>query len=369
MKHRKERNIKKTALFTALGLVLAVGGTAVGIATYEDYNQIPVELKQKEFVYEYGDSVSRDISNYFRITDKNKLKDCALKITASDDERIETGDYKGKLTFRNQDISFKIKIQDTKPPEFVDFKEEIQIDINSSKELLLAQYSAEDLSTVSVDIDDSQVDYAEADKYPITVKAVDSHGNTANRAATVEVAAPAIEIPQAEESVSSKFSQTKSMSEKSTSKQSSSSKSASSQTASQPVLSYTNITIPGVCSQARLTLGNSQSDVNANNIVMDNIVALRPGMGGAILIYGHNTRSLNGLYNASVGSVITVQYEGSVYSYRITDSAECRTSGNDLINVKTGVDMLDLGVKSETLIIYTCHGPDSGRWTVKAARI
>lgn len=373
MKHKKERNYKKIALISVLGVTLVAGGTAACAAAYEAYYRVPVELKQKEFVYEYGDSISQDIKEYFTILEKDKLNDCVLKITVPENERIETGDYKGKLSFRNTDISFKIKVLDTIPPEFVDFKEAIQIDINNTKEQLLSQYSATDLSGTAIDIDDSQVNYTAAGKYAITVIATDGHSNTSSRDAAVEVIAPVIETSPAEESAQSqslqKNTSSQNSSKKSSSSQSESSQSSSSQKPSQSILSYTNITIPGVCSQAKITLGNSQSDVNANNIVMDNMVALRPGMGGAILVYGHNTRSLKGLYNASVGSVITVQYDGNIYSYKITDSAECRTSGNDLTNVRTGVDMLDLGAKNETLIIYTCHGPSNGRWTVKASRI
>lgn len=370
MKHKKERNYKKIALISVLGVTIAAGGTAASVTAYDAYYRIPVELKQKEFVYEYGDRISQDIKEYFTILEKDKLNDCVLKITVPGNEKIETGDYKGKLTFRNQDISFKIKVQDTIPPEFVDFREEIQIDINNSKEQLLAQYSVDDLSGATIDIDDSQVNYSAAGRYTIIVNAADSHNNIASREATVEVKAPpVIETPKTEDSSSQNTNQSTNTSQQSVSKKSNSSSSSSSQGSSQTILSYPNITIPGVCSKARMTLGNSQSDVDANNIVLDNMVALRPGMGGAILVYGHNTRSLKGLYKTSVGSVITIQFEGNIYSYKVTDSAECRTSGNDLTNVRTGVDMLDLGAKSETLIIYTCHGPSNGRWTVKASRI
>lgn len=53
MKHKKEKNYKRIILFSTLGIVLAAGGTVLGVTAYEDYNRIPVELKQKEFIFEY----------------------------------------------------------------------------------------------------------------------------------------------------------------------------------------------------------------------------------------------------------------------------------------------------------------------------
>lgn len=366
MKHKKEKNYKRIILFSTLGIVLAAGGTVLGVTAYDDYNRIPVELKQKEFIFEYGEKISQEIDSYFKITDKDKLKDCSLKLAVPDKDTVETGSYKGKLTFRNQNISFKIKVQDTKPPEFVEFKDEVQSEINQSKEVLLTHYKADDLSGAAVDINDSQVNYAVPGRYPVTVKAADSHNNTIDRAATVEIKAPVAPAPAADTSETPKSSQSKRTSSKSITGSESSAKSSAS--ASETVLSYPNITIPGVCSQIRLTPGHTQSAVDSNNIVIDDMIALKPGMGGAVLVYGHNTRSLKGLYRVSTGSVITIQYDGVSYRYRVTESVECRTSGSDLTNIHTGKDILDLGAKSEVLHIYTCYGSDN-RWVVKAVRI
>ena len=60
MKHKKEKNYKRIILFSTLGIVLAAGGTVLGVTAYEDYNRIPVELKQKEFIFEYGEKISQE---------------------------------------------------------------------------------------------------------------------------------------------------------------------------------------------------------------------------------------------------------------------------------------------------------------------
>lgn len=369
MKLEEKKNHNRKLLKIILCVVLLAGTAVTGIKIYETYNRIPVVLKQKEFVFEYGDSIPDRIYEYFRITDRSRLNDCILKLSIPDTEIIETGNYKGKLTFRKQSISFKIKVQDTKPPEFTEFKEEIQIEINQSKEQLLQYYKAEDISGSTVDIDDSQVNYANPGRYPITVKATDNHSNLVSREATVEIKAPVVE-----ETVATKSDTSKSNSSPNTSKKYSSSKASQntsvsehSPSASSTVLPYSNITIPGVCSQVKLAFGNTQSDVDNNNIVMDNKLAHKPGSGRAILVYGHNTRALKRLYNVDIGDVITIQHEGSSYLYRVTDSVECTTSGSDMTNVHTGKNMLDLWTKSEILQIYTCYG--SNRWFVKAVRI
>lgn len=368
MKSKEKKNHNNKTLMSILCIILLSGCAVAGVMLYEDYNRIPVELKQNEFLYEYGDSIPNKINDYFRVTEKSKLDDCTLKLNIPDTKIIETGNYKGKLTFRGQSISFKIKVQDTTAPEFIEFKDGVQIELNQSKEQLLQYYKAEDLSSSTVDIDDSKVNYANAGRYPITVKAADIHNNQVSREATVEIKAPIVE-----ETVTNKADTVKSNSRSNTSNKFSSkasqniSASEQSPSASSSVLPYSNITIPGVCSQIKLAFGSTQSDVDNNNIVMDNKLAHKPGSGLAILVYGHNTRALKRLYNVNIGDVITIQHEGSSYLYKVTDSVECTTSGSDMTNVHTGKNMLELRTKSEILQIYTCYG--SNRWFVKAVRI
>ena len=131
------------------------------------------------------------------------------------------------------------------------------------------------------------------------------------------------------------------------------------------VIIYNSITIPNVCINALLSIGSTQEAVDTNDIcIMTDICKANFGDGKAVLLGGHNNRSLKYLYNSSINDVITVCYNNNFYNYKIIYSSECYSDGHALYDIKTKESMLDFTLEQESLYIYTCY--KNNNWLVKA---
>ena len=82
---------------------------------------------------------------------------------------------------------------------------------------------------------------------------------------------------------------------------------------------------------------------------------------------GHNTRSFESLHNVKIGDTIVVNWNGGIYSYRVTFSGICSTTGSDLMDKNTGENILEYSGR-EVLQMYTCYKiyADNERWVIKA---
>lgn len=131
------------------------------------------------------------------------------------------------------------------------------------------------------------------------------------------------------------------------------------------ILLNNSITIPNVCTNVLLSVGSTQKDVDNNDIcIMTDICKANFGDGKAVLLGGHNNRSLKYLYNSSINDVITVCYNNNFYNYKIIYSSECSSDGHALYDIKTKESMLDFTLEQEILYIYTCYNDNN--WLVKA---
>lgn len=128
-----------------------------------------------------------------------------------------------------------------------------------------------------------------------------------------------------------------------------------------------SITIPNVCYNSRLSIGSTQEAVNQYDICIMTEAASIFGQGKPILMGGHNTKSLKFLYRSEINNVIDIRYQEIDYQYQIVYSGECTNNGQQLYDVKTGINMLDYYVDQEILYIYTCYGKNN--WLVKAVKI
>lgn len=128
-----------------------------------------------------------------------------------------------------------------------------------------------------------------------------------------------------------------------------------------------SITIPNVCTNARLSIGSTQGAVDQYDICIMTEAAFLFGCGKLVLLGGHNTKSLKYLYRASLNDVILVNYNSHIYKYKIVYSNECTNDGYKLYDIETGINMLDYNLDQEILYIYTCY--NSNNWLVKAIRV
>ncbi|MDF9837048.1 MULTISPECIES: hypothetical protein [unclassified Breznakia] len=162
-------------------------------------NNERIELRKKEFVFEFGLSYSYNKEDYIK-ADKEILEKTKVMINGIDlDEprkdlntTIEgwlelypVKEYKGIATYKDQTLEFIVKIEDTTPPEFNNFQEEVEIK-HGSDDHIENMFQASDYSEVKIiiniagdEFDIQATDFAnmEVGEYDIIVIAVDSYNN------------------------------------------------------------------------------------------------------------------------------------------------------------------------------------------------
>lgn len=196
-----EKEIKCIKKLSVLGLILC-SFLLVGCSK--------VLNVKKEVSVEFGNSISTNVADYLDMekTDEKK-KDKILaeaKVEILEDKKVDgknyqqTGSYKVKLTYDNEEAEVKVTVLDTVKPVFKDFKEavdtykDVKIDFTKS-------YKAEDLSKVTITADDSKVNYSKEGSYKATVTATDESKNVETKEVIVNVKKPEIKLDTTSKSV------------------------------------------------------------------------------------------------------------------------------------------------------------------------
>lgn len=156
---------------------------------------------------EFGTPISMDILDYLdveKIDDKNKdkiLKEAKIEII--DDKKVENenyqsiGKYHVKLTYENEEKEIEVNVVDTTAPLFVDNnKKELSYikDCQPTKEELLKQFEVKDLDKVTLDMDDSLVDYTKEGAYEAIIKATDTSKNESSQKISIKIKSPTIQV-------------------------------------------------------------------------------------------------------------------------------------------------------------------------------
>lgn len=153
-------------------------------------------LKKEEFIYELGEEISADVSNY--IKDADSIKNITEYKIVTDDFRIvdkklvinndkpTVGNYSINIVYKNVSKKVVIKIVDTTSPEFTTFEENIKIEQTSEELDLLKYFEATDLTEVKITID-GEYDLTQEGDYDINVIAIDANGNKTSKKATITV--------------------------------------------------------------------------------------------------------------------------------------------------------------------------------------
>lgn len=163
-----------------------------------------------EVSVEFGNPISTNVEDYLNL---EKIGEGELqkilaetKLEIVDDKKVDgksyqqIGEYKIKLTYNNEEFEVIVKVDDTTKPVFKDFKnsvdtyKDVRIDFTKS-------YKAEDLSSVTITSDDSQVDYTKEGSYKATVTATDESKNAETKEVTVNVKKPEIKLDTTNKSV------------------------------------------------------------------------------------------------------------------------------------------------------------------------
>lgn len=197
---------KRKKLIISIG---AIGIVAIGIGGYMFLNQNDLVLKSEEITSEYGEVLSSDVKSYLNTdkSDKEAMEKAVLDLTGvnqvADEGYPSLGKHTIKVTFGDESHEVLVNVVDTTKPKFKDFKEEVEFvrDCKPSAEEFSKMFTADDLDTTTITVDDSKVDYTKEGEYVATVKAIDGSKNEVTQDIKVKITAPTIKLDKSKDTV------------------------------------------------------------------------------------------------------------------------------------------------------------------------
>jgi len=188
---------RKKLIIIIISLILII---SIIIITFLLLNKNYLILKQDTFVFELGDEVpftssyylqnSKEIKNIdeykLNIKDKDKISIVDDKLLSKDANLLKVGTYTLFIKYKNKEVQFKIKVEDTKKPEFKTVPEKITLEQNSKDVDLKKFFEAEDLSPVEISIS-GEYDLSKTGNYELKVNAIDQYDNRTTKGFNLEV--------------------------------------------------------------------------------------------------------------------------------------------------------------------------------------
>ncbi|MCD7809428.1 MAG: CAP domain-containing protein [Erysipelotrichaceae bacterium] len=159
----------------------------------------PVLVLVSDYVeVEYGEAISLEASFYLDSEQVDEDIITATEVSLNDDlEALEypsVGEYVVTLTYKNETKSVTISVNDTIAPEFKDFKDNFEYTKDCGPEDFVSNFEADDLSEVTITVDDGDVDYTKTGEYIATIKASDEYGNETEKEVTITIIDPTIKL-------------------------------------------------------------------------------------------------------------------------------------------------------------------------------
>ena len=197
---------KRKKLIISIG---SIGIVAIGIGGYMFLTQNDLVLKDKEMVIEYGQPLSLNALDYLNVDKSNKDAVNLAEIDFSGVKLAENKKYpclgEHTVVIKSNDESHEVLVNvvDTTKPVFKDFKEEVEFvrDCKVGAEEFSKMFTADDLDTTTVTVDDSKVDYSKEGEYIATVKAIDGSKNEVTQDIKVKITAPTIKLDKSKDTV------------------------------------------------------------------------------------------------------------------------------------------------------------------------
>lgn len=174
--------------FIIISLIIAVALVAVVVAIVL-LNMTRLQVVDN-ITIEYGNEISNNVTDYvLDKTDEKVIKNTNVEIVGLDEssEYPSVGDYVVKVKYKNQVKEVIVSIVDTTNPVFVNFNKEINFYTGEQVENWNNLFSVEDLSKVTISVDDSAVNYSVAGTYPIKVIATDTSNNSVSETANLNI--------------------------------------------------------------------------------------------------------------------------------------------------------------------------------------
>lgn len=163
-----------------LGVIFSVG-VLVGCGDAKEFEVV------EDFTIELGEELPSGIVNYVRGIDQVEIcKNAKLLLPEVEKKYLDLGVYIVKVDYLGEVKEVNVTVMDTTVPE-IEVSELIEVDYGAKISSYEGKYKVTDYSTVSVDIDDSSVDWNTAGDYKIVVTATDSSGNVGTAEGVVRV--------------------------------------------------------------------------------------------------------------------------------------------------------------------------------------
>ena len=187
---------KLIGIIVAVLLIVVIAIICVfAMSKKEDKNVL--ELKQEQFVVEYGDKISLNAGDYLKEdTNNNIITNTNVEILGDKKyeegkEYYSIGNYQVQLTYENEKVQAQVTVKDTTLPTLnVPTIIEIPKNTDLSKYDFKSLITANDLAQLTdLKFDTSKVDMTKEGEYQATVSVEDSSKNKAEKTFTIKVVA------------------------------------------------------------------------------------------------------------------------------------------------------------------------------------
>lgn len=191
---------KQQKMMASIGVLVIAVALVVGSVFLLKDTKPSIELKKDVFVFEYGTRYSDKKSDYIN-ADEDVLQKTKITINGKDISKqpqpesenafrkdYAIGKYEAIAEYKDEKLKFTIEIKDTIAPEFVDFKDRVEIPRDTDAEKLKLFFTTNDVSLESeLTIDSSKVDFSKAGEYTAKATIEDPSKNKTTKAFSVVV--------------------------------------------------------------------------------------------------------------------------------------------------------------------------------------
>lgn len=150
-----------------------------------------IKVKQDEFIYEYGTSISRELSDYSdskaSLINKAKFYFDVRNETGKDYPKV--GTYTALIKFNDAITSFRVIVKDRVVPQFTNIPSSIEVPVGSSISDVQSYFSASDLSGATISVSGDTLNLNEVGSYNVVVTASDPYENMTSAECVVNVTA------------------------------------------------------------------------------------------------------------------------------------------------------------------------------------
>ena len=187
---------KLIGIIVAVLLIIVIAIICIFAISKKEAKNV-LELKQEQFVVEYGNKISLNAGDYLK-ADTNKEIVANTNVEILGDKKYEEGkeyfsigDYQVELTYKDEKTQAQVTIKDTTLPTLnVPTTIEIPKNTDLSKYDFKSLITANDLSQLTdLKFDTTKVDMTKEGEYQATVSVEDSSKNKAEKTFTIKVIA------------------------------------------------------------------------------------------------------------------------------------------------------------------------------------